>query len=210
MLGVESSNFCLASCSTGKGVTVTAPSLLAGVTVGALQLIFDSSDPWNPKVNSSATVKLTIPAALGDIDLQITGAGGNIGIVGPDGVEAAVLVVDDYSSAASGSSASAQVILPLLPSHGDHVSASNTQSAFGNFLIDVITTTGDVAVTMSGYADTKAVATSSSSTKSIDVCLKYVPLNAGITLTGLGNLQDASISNPQVLGGSPSTGIGLT
>ncbi|KAJ1541994.1 hypothetical protein HK405_010278, partial [Cladochytrium tenue] len=175
-----------------------------------MQLIFDPSDPWNPKINSSTTVQLQIPAAFSQLSMQFTGAGTSLTIAGPDGVSAAVLTVADYSTAASGSSATSQVILPLLPSHGDHLSVATTQSAFANFFTQATTTSGDFKLTMSGYADTEAVATQSGSSDSVDLCLKYVSLSASVTLTGLGGLQDASISKPSVLGGSSSTGIQLS
>ncbi|KAI9337391.1 hypothetical protein DFJ73DRAFT_849264 [Zopfochytrium polystomum] len=207
---VQPGSICLANCDgTDNGIFLAVPPLVTGLTLGSFQLDFDSANPYKPKVTTTAVVGLSLPAAFSSINLQFTGAGANLAISGPDGVQSVLLSVADYNPRATGSSATSSVTLPLSKDNGDTLGVVNgNTAAFGNFLKAVTLQSGDFKIRLQGYADTRATASGDGS--SVDLCLRYVELDQTAALQGLGGLTDAKVSKPSVKGGSPTNGIELS
>ncbi|KAJ1555034.1 hypothetical protein HK405_003405, partial [Cladochytrium tenue] len=178
--GVTPGYFCLVYCGTTGAGFESKATVINSLELGPFQVIFDPSDPWNPKINSVTYVDVTIPASLSSVNLNFTGAGTNLVIYGPNGSKAN-LTVPDFDPA-SGTSSTKQVVLPLTPANGDHLSvASGDQASFSDFFKQSTLADGEFNVTLIGYADTKAlVYTAASSTT---LCFDYVPMNFTASLT---------------------------
>ncbi|KAI8853761.1 hypothetical protein BC829DRAFT_480874 [Chytridium lagenaria] len=142
--GVVPGKFCFSNCE-GGGIYVAAPPLVTAIDLPNFQLDFDPKDPWTPKATATnVKATLSIPDSLKDLKLQFTNAGSNID-VSPVGQPIVANLKTADTAPASGDSTSQTLLLAL-----------------EKLFKDVTNSNGKYPLTMSGYANTRTIASSAS------------------------------------------------